>query len=559
MTNASAHTGELRLAVATEKSALLDSYVLGTPTDRVHDVLRAIDHTFAGLRVRARFAPGDGELSAVEGRRFKAASVALGMVVSAVGSEPSQATPGSTDERERWAAAFLDSVADLATVETYLSLVETRVATLIREGEYAFRVEIPRDAVGYEALERAYVDDQPPPGGSVPTEAEARAHETIRLHHLRTRRPKTPSVLVDSPSRALDTAYYDVTSAVLRRSLGSDTYDGGATFGGVTFEAYRQVVAAVMAVAWQHLNTCLQTAPARVSEWCAPKVDLWVLTRRLSRMTGLTTAVVRDALSGCLLTAEGVGDHYRSPDAALPSLHELGPDQYVLSLSGATMTPMTFTLGELSRRYSKDYDRESKKREGVWRRELYELVTKAEPGRFFTVPTGLTLRSDGGMVTDFDAVILDLSTGVLGVFELKWQDLFVRDMVKRRSRMSRFVKETSDWVESAHTWLENQSTEQLCAHLKIKKKYATQIKRCDLFVLGRYSAHFSGQEPHDARAAWGTWAQVRTLHAEADPTEFARDPLTWLDRTLREDSPVGFERERVGSESYTVGRFHLAV
>ena len=200
---------------------------------------------------------------------------------------------------------------------------------------------------------------------------------------------------------------------------------------------------------------------------------------------------------------------------------------------------MEFLLGELRRQFPQDWDRAGDDREQMWRPELYNIFSGIGSGRFITTATQIKIRHGARTATDIDAVVFDSDTGVLGLFQLKWQDLFGRDPYKRSSRMKNFLPSAQTWVDTISTWLTGKSHEEICSTFRIRRN-KTEIKRSELFVLGRSSAHFSGQTRPDPRAAWGTWPQVLLLLSKIkkdDPKKFEEDPLTWLASQLRVNSP----------------------
>ena len=187
-------------------------------------------------------------------------------------------------------------------------------------------------------------------------------------------------------------------------------------------------------------------------------------------------------------------------------------------------------LAELNRRYLKDWDHAVNEREGVFRKELYDLFPTQ---RFRKAEKPLKLKNEGAIATDIDATVFDASTGTLGLFQLKWQDPFGTSMRKRNSKMMNFLDETNRWISTVSSILSHNS-KGLENLLGEGAEPILDIKRVLLFVVGRHFAHFSGGVDCDSRAAWGTWPQMLRLFKESYK---ASDPIMWLHKMLQEQSP----------------------
>ena len=146
-----------------------------------------------------------------------------------------------------------------------------------------------------------------------------------------------------------------------------------------------------------------------------------------------------------------------------------------------------------------------------------------------------------------DAVVLDKSNGVLGLFQLKWQDGFGHSMRERGAKLKNFYREVGAWIETVTTFLEGTPQEEINRTFGLPNWPKPAKYR--LFVVSRYFAHFSGDTPPDGRAAWGVWPQVIRL---ATANVGAESPIEALHRSLVADSP--FKRKvSVPSQSFCLG------
>lgn len=73
----------------------------------------------------------------------------------------------------------------------------------------------------------------------------------------------------------------------------------------------------------------------------------------------------------------------------------------------------------------------------------------------------------------------------------------------------------------------------LASMLGLKEKQI-DVDKVTLFVVGKHSVHFSGNDKQDDRAEWALWLQLQRLHSE-DCTTFRS--LKTLFEKLKVDSP----------------------
>lgn len=73
----------------------------------------------------------------------------------------------------------------------------------------------------------------------------------------------------------------------------------------------------------------------------------------------------------------------------------------------------------------------------------------------------------------------------------------------------------------------------LASMLGLKEKQV-DVDKVKLFVVGKHSVHFSGNDKQDDRAEWAPWLQLQRLYNE-DRTTFRN--ISLLSEKLQEDSP----------------------
>jgi hypothetical protein len=333
--------------------------------------------------------------------------------------------------------------------------------------------------------------------------------------------------------------------------VGQDSFPGTATFGGVPFDAYRAVVATLIAWSMKHVRFCNLLArkndgirPANVLT-TARRVD--DLARSLAHALELRYSEAERALSVLTVSSANVGLHYNNSGGASPPLIAIGDGFLLESAFGWQSAPFMFMLSGLRRNYQADWDREVGFREDIFRSELYQLFRWAD---VVTLPSGCKLRDGARVLTDVDAVIAHRPTRSVGLFQLKCQDAFGGSMRARASRRTNLRRETHDWLDNVTTWLSTRSMREIASGLGLNRFGISEVGSVETFVLGRHFANFSGDKP-DERAVWGVWPQVLRLFDDAVREEGQRgkapgrldkhlidSPLKWLADGLRQDSPT---------------------
>lgn len=99
--------------------------------------------------------------------------------------------------------------------------------------------------------------------------------------------------------------------------------------------------------------------------------------------------------------------------------------------------------------------------------------------------------------------------------------------------MQNFQKEANKWIGDIAGWLIKLDKRKLASMLGLKVKQI-DVSNIKLFVVGKYSVYFSGNDKLDSRAEWAQWLQLQRLYNE-DPAVFRS--LTVLSEKLQADSP----------------------
>lgn len=112
-------------------------------------------------------------------------------------------------------------------------------------------------------------------------------------------------------------------------------------------------------------------------------------------------------------------DHHDTP---LPFYVDLGREFVLAPSMSALLHPFVGVVRHLRSQYSRDWNGAVDSREPEFRADVARLFKSA---RFDVLPSGAPLRrSDGTLLTDVDAVVIDRLTGTICLVQVKWHDTF---------------------------------------------------------------------------------------------------------------------------------------
>lgn len=163
--------------------------------------------------------------------------------------------------------------------------------------------------------------------------------------------------------------------------------------------------------------------------------------------------------------------------------------------------------------------------------------------RYRTVDKPTRLTRNGNEVTDIDAAILDVETGTLALFQLKWQDFNTNDVRSQRSKAKNFISQIDKWADAIDSWLSEFGVETLLRLLRID----LTVTRVRLFAIGRSAARFRsyGYSSNNATVVCSSWLQFVRLRIKAANTANVFDTIA--DEANREEltplklNPIPYE------------------
>lgn len=245
-------------------------------------------------------------------------------------------------------------------------------------------------------------------------------------------------------------------------------------------------------------------------------------------------------------------EYYQNGQVRGAPLIKVSSHQYARSIRGLLDDPFSFMLYNLRKAYPKDWDRNVNSREKYFRSQLYELFNEKN---FCCIEHPVIIKQNGKVLTDIDAVVIDISSGEVGLFQLKWQDPADYSPFALSSKRSNYNEQTEAWIKNVTTWLDENSEAQIANILGMKARFLKK-DNVKLFILGRRHGNYSGNNLPDNNCVWSQWYQL--LHASAylqsDKILTIGNLYDLLEKTTPFSRPILESTNR-----FVVGKYHIHV
>ncbi|MGI8858069.1 MAG: hypothetical protein ACR2JW_20210 [Thermomicrobiales bacterium] len=346
-----------------------------------------------------------------------------------------------------------------------------------------------------------------------------------------------------------DRYYRQLGQAYVARFACQHSYPADATISGATFGRYTDILA--MLIGWLHRE---RDRRAPDGDSTPTPQDEQTMIAALADALDADPVTIGRALQPFILDRGNAVYHSALAGRAAPPLIRLDENRVVWSALGLLGEPLIFLARELRRRHAQEYHNSAHLREGVFRQDLYRLVSDK---RFVLSAGRVELKRGGAARTDLDALVFDRKSGTLGVFELKAQDPFARSVEERQRQRDNFFHANRQ-VSAILEWVQRHGPDDLLARFDERAAKRFHVQKVYVFVLGRYLAHFTGGPEPDRRAAWGSWPQVLQVVGDGlfDPDH--RNPLGTLFARLRDATPPSAPAN-ADSQTIAVGDFRLRI
>lgn len=321
------------------------------------------------------------------------------------------------------------------------------------------------------------------------------------------------------------------------RLQGYDDFDTKDRFGGIEYWKYVDIIELVTGIAIMHMEACLELVKMN------PKVNLLNILSytyykdkaisSFSNYLAVNESEIEQIFSCLTLTKENFDYYLEYPSTPPPMYFQVSENLIIRSIAGCLSNPFSLLNRELKRKFRSDYDKAVNRREDRFRNELFMFFPDE---RIIKIPREINI-SYNGIKTDIDAVVFDSKTGTLGIFQLKWQDPFAKDMTERYSRMSNLFPKANEWVSKMKFWATNNTSKTIINSLQINKqlKEKSEVKEICCFVISRNQMNFTGMEIADETVAWSSWYQLIESQARIQ-TDFD-DPIREMFVKIKSFSP----------------------
>lgn len=506
--NEDTHLERIISAIKVEQDATRGSFERATGRNRLAclDLTRALDTAMWCVEVGAT----GNYLQAFSYLRT-GFNRALTMFMDADAEQSGSPDAPATEQSIRWSESTLVRHARIAQAERIVNLHKAGLIRLVAAtpSQIAFDV-IP----GLGLLEER---DKLASAWLVDTTLE---RDRAEYAHLKTEHPRIRQLiherfamdgsrLVYSSHPEIDGFYRKLAGLYVRRSVGHECIAPSARFGRLPFSAYVAGLCELMAAAHKHANfaaaaVTLSKGKIRVPTTITKVTSLESVSEHLA---GALTWDRHDALEVLQLLAtspSAIRELADTADAPLPIFVPVGAGLYASSVAGTLGVPFQLMLRRLRSVHADDWYRHINDREEKFRSDLCGIFP---PDSVHCAGKPAILKHNGRVVTDIDAVVLVKATGTLGLFQLKWQDVFGADLRERRSRMTNLTTPSNKWIADTQQWVDTYGVDHILRSSGFPDETLGTVRQVRLFILGRYHVGFGGQEP-DLRAAWSTWPEV---------------------------------------------------
>jgi hypothetical protein len=332
----------------------------------------------------------------------------------------------------------------------------------------------------------------------------------------------------------IDAYYSHVAELYAEKTFDFDCFEDDDKFGGIPYIIYKKCALLIISFALKHI----EYSNLLIKKFSNIElVNVLTINRDIDEIVDIFSDVCNidnneaKQVLDCFVLSYEKYDYYRiNIDYLIMPYTVISKTQIVFSVIGALSGIYTFLLSELKRKFSKDWNKNISHREAQFRKDIYKLFDNE---LFIKIDRNLPIQYNGKILTDIDACIIEKATNQIAFFQLKWQEQYGNNIGRRQSRMENFIAETNKWINDIIGWLNNIDNRKLASMLGLKEKQVN-ISKVKLFVIGKHSVYFSGNDKLDDRADWALWLQIERLFNK-DYAVFRS--LNSLSKKLQEDNP----------------------
>jgi hypothetical protein len=257
--------------------------------------------------------------------------------------------------------------------------------------------------------------------------------------------------------------------------------------GGISGQLLTGIVLLLAAIYLKHIHFIAEGNRVMPKVNYAMSLTIWKprqdLVASLTEFTGVSEQAVNAVLDRIIATPSQAALFSTASTPNVPLLIQVSGLYLLSPVSGIFRNPMNGIRTVLERTVPNAEDTIRKPREAWMKSELDNLFRGL---RYEVIVRPVMLKRKGNQLTDIDAAVLDLTSGCLALFQLKWQDFGNFDVKRQRSQAKNFVTSIEQWADAIHMWLMEQTLDDLAKALQLKGK----ILSLRLFAIGKFAARF---------------------------------------------------------------------
>lgn len=425
-----------------------------------------------------------------------------------------QPFPLMTDEMIFWADSNIQFSGKIEFCKQLLKYEKAGLISITSPKENEFTFSFLHEVTGIEQFDKMSMDfyKEQIVERIISEKKKAKSFDEEKIRRELRKIIKTPDgkmISYDSTPE-IDEYYNQRGHYHILRLQGYDDFDTKDKFGGIEYWKYIDIIELVTGIAIMHMEACLELVKMN------PEINLLNILSythykdkaisSFSNYLGVSDHEIEQIFSCLTLTKENFDYYLEYPSTPPPMYFQVSENLTIRSIAGCLSNPFSLLNRELKRKFRIDYDKAVNRREDRFRNELFMFFPDE---RIIKIPREVNISYDG-IKTDIDAVVFDSKTGTLGIFQLKWQDPYAKDMAERYSRMTNLFPKANEWVSKMKYWTTNNTSKTIINSLQINKqlKEKSEIKEICCFIISRNQMNFTGMEIDDETVAWSSWYQL---------------------------------------------------
>lgn len=310
-----------------------------------------------------------------------------------------------------------------------------------------------------------------------------------------------------------------------------DMYPDEVLFNNIAYRSFVDSVVDLCGYAIKHIyfvNVIKEAHPELLTENLFYLIKMEEELLKLIKDNGcLSDEQAKDVLNCISLRSDNKYLYVNTQEYCAP-LIKISAKQYIHSCAGSLYHPFSFMLDNLTVIYQNDCSRNRAKREGVFRRQLYEMFPDWQ-----CIDRPINITKNGQRITDIDAAIVDSTTGEIALFQFKWQDHTSLSPKTLLSKSKNYISEVTEWVEKMTNWIKKSSEADIGNLLGVKSKFVDKSK-IYLFAVGREHGNYSGTAPNTPNCVWVQWYHLLDYILRVGRND---NKISKMHKDLTEESP----------------------